>query len=143
MTVHFPVALLVVSFIFSLLAILRKHESFHTTSFYLLIAACIGLLLAYKTGDDAGAWLEESPLRNLIHEHENASYYSIAVTLVATLLLSLDQMKSNKILRNAGTAVLLLAVGLLLRTAHLGGNLVYEHGAGVKAATVLTPQAGE
>ena len=53
MVVHFPIALLIVSVIFDLLALQRPSKSFREASLYALIGGLLGAILAIVTGSMA------------------------------------------------------------------------------------------
>jgi uncharacterized membrane protein len=54
MIVHFPIALLIVGFLFDILSLFIKKEFYSNAGFYLLILGTLGIIAAYFTGNLAG-----------------------------------------------------------------------------------------
>lgn len=132
--VHFPVALIITAFMFIVLAIFftKKRELFIQLTFWNLAIGTLSSIIALITG-----LLEESKLvhNNAIHEiMETHKLLGIIVLAVATVLLiwlglRIKKMKINEIYFFA--VILFMLSSTLGYTAHLGGKMVYEEGAGV------------
>ncbi len=134
MVIHFPIALLFVAFLSEVLGLLFKKTFFTTAAFYLLILGTFGTIAAYFSGGAAGEGMEEGTLGKAIGMHEEAAYISLWLAIITTLVYSAlagfkYEQKWAKLV-----AVLLMAtlIGAVSRTAYLGGQLVYKHGAGVE-----------
>ncbi len=77
----------------------------------------------------------------VLSNHADLALWTLVVLGIAAVIrvaASIDDRGRSvsrfSILRAAGLLVLLIAVGLITRTADLGGSLVYRYGVGVKAA---------
>jgi uncharacterized membrane protein len=134
MLIHFPIALLIIGFLSELLGLLLKKAFFNQVAFYLLLLGTFGTIAAYLTGNAAGEGMEEGTLGKAIGMHEEAAFITLWLTIVTSLAYSAllfftYQKKWAKLL----SIVLFAAViGSISRTAYLGGQLVYKHGAGVE-----------
>ncbi len=134
MVIHFPIALLIIAFLSELVGLVFKKTFFNTAAFYLLIIGTFGTIAAYLSGDSAGEGMEEGILGKAIGMHQEAAiitlWLAIATSLVyGAILFFKYHHKWSKLV-----SVLLFAalVGSVARTAYLGGQLVYKHGAGVE-----------
>jgi uncharacterized membrane protein len=132
MVVHFPIALLIVSVIFDLIAMRWRTKSFRDASFYTLIAGLIGAAAAVLTG----AWAEEVAEGKGIPEsvleiHETLGYATLALFIG---LLGLRLLMRRGVVREIPALYVtfgLIGVVVLLVTGYYGGVLVYDFGAGV------------
>ena len=140
MIVHFPIALLITSVLFDAASHLFKRDSLRDGAMWLLILGLLGGLGAAISGD----WAEEAAEKagiaeSLIETHESLAF--ITMGLFGVLLLW------RLFLRNQFTGRLLaiyllvaaIGVGTLSATGYYGGDLVYEHGAGVNLVSHGTP----
>jgi uncharacterized membrane protein len=138
--VHFPVALLLCALLAETVWLWRKAEFWRDMAFWLLLGGTLGAFVAALTG----GWAEDSlTMSNTLHEaveqHETVGY--ILVWLYACLLVwkilrrQAMQTAENRMFLGA----LLVASALLVYSGWLGGELVYEYGAGVKGVTIDLP----
>ena len=136
MVVHFPIALLIVAFLFELTGFFYKKEFFQQAAFYLLILGMLGTVLSYLVGNAAGEGIEEGPLSKAMELHEQAATILLWLTIITTLIYgSIYFLKFNKSwLRIFGFLLFTGVIGSIARTGYLGGQLVYKHGAGVELA---------
>jgi uncharacterized membrane protein len=131
MVVHFPIALLITSVVFDLLAT-KCHKSFHDAGFYTLIAGLIGAAAAVLTG----AWAEEVAEGRGIPEsvleiHEVLGY---ATLLFFIGLLTLRLLMRWGLIREIPALYLtmgFIGIVILTMTGYVGGSLVFDFGAGV------------
>ncbi len=136
MVVHFPVALLIVGFLFEVTSYFYKKAFFRQSAFYLLILGMLGTVGAYLSGNAAGAGIEEGLLKKAMELHEQAATISLWLTIITVLFYAgIYFFKYNRSWSRV-IAVLLFAgvMGSIARTGYLGGQLVYKHGAGVELA---------
>lgn len=134
MLIHFPIALLIVGFISELTGTVCKKTFFNQAAFYLLILGTFGTVAAYLSGDAAGEGMEEGALGNAIGMHHEAAVMTLWLATITSLVYSTltflkYQKQWSKLTRILLFALLIAAVS---RTAFLGGQLVYRHGAGVE-----------
>lgn len=136
MLVHFPIALLIVGFLFEMISFIYKKEFFHQSAFYLLVLGMLGTVASYLAGQSAGEGMEEGALSKAMELHEQAATISLWLTIITALVYAgIFIFKYNKNWLKI-MAVLLFAgvIVSIARTGYLGGQLVYKHGAGVELA---------
>ncbi|KAF0239792.1 DUF2231 domain-containing protein [Sediminibacterium sp.] len=136
MVVHFPIALLMVAFLFEVTSYFYKKEFFRQSAFYLLVLGMLGTVVSYLAGNAAGEGMEEGPLNKAMELHEQAATISLWLTIITALLYGVIYfLKFNKgWLRIIGFLLFTGVIGSIARTGYLGGQLVYKHGAGVELA---------
>jgi len=136
MLVHFPIALLMVGFLFEVASFFYKKEFFRQSAFYLLILGMLGTVVSYLAGNAAGEGMEEGSLNKAMELHEQAATISLWLTLATALVYTGIYFFKYKMSWPRVMAVLLFAgvIGSIARTGYLGGQLVYKHGAGVELA---------
>lgn len=148
MIVHFPIALVLVGFLFETIGFISKKDFFHKASFYILILAAAGAIFSYLTGHSAGEGMESGSLEAAMEAHEDAALITLWLTIaVAVVRLFMEFWKNSfSWLRIVSFILLLGAVGGVARTGYLGGQLVFRHAAGVELSfgntDNLTPQSG-
>ncbi|HEY8153446.1 MAG TPA: DUF2231 domain-containing protein [Myxococcota bacterium] len=134
--VHFPIALAVLTPLFAALILfaIRTHRTPALTwaVVVLLQALLVGSAwLAHETGEDQEERVEKVLEESYIEEHEAAADWVLwigAAGLAATLL-GLAGGSAGAWARAGALAISLLTLAAAVRTGHLGGELVYRHGA--------------
>ncbi len=134
MIVHFPVALVLVAFFTEVLSIILKKKFYQQATFYILLLAALGAIVAYITGDAAGDGMDGGSLHQAMEAHEEAASFTLWVTIAAVgiktaLAIFKKEIPEVKIL---AFVVLLAAAISVAVTGYLGGQLVYKHAAGVE-----------
>ncbi|RME61664.1 MAG: DUF2231 domain-containing protein [Candidatus Dadabacteria bacterium] len=134
--VHFPIALLIISTLFALMASFfslseERRKSFNEISCWNHLFGLLGAGAAVLTGE----WEEESIAHNeTIHEimetHETLGYIILILFAVLFLWRLIKKNNVGKIF----AALMLVGSVLIGYTGHLGGTMVYKHGAGVEGA---------
>ncbi|TXF78827.1 DUF2231 domain-containing protein [Chryseobacterium sp.] len=134
MVIHFPIALLLTAFLGEIIGLILKKTFLNQAAFYLLILGTFGTLIAYLSGDAAGDGMEGGSLGKAIMLHEEAAALTLWLAIITTLLYgALYFFKShNRWYRIVGIILFATVIGSVTRTAYLGGQLVYRHGAGVE-----------
>lgn len=135
MLVHFPIALLVTSVLFDAAGTLIEREALREGGLWLLVLGLVGGVAAAVAGDLAEEAAEKAGVaETLIETHELLAF--ITLGLFGGLLLYRLVLRNQFTRRALAVYFLGAAIGLgtLAATGHLGGDLVYEHGAGVNAA---------
>jgi uncharacterized membrane protein len=149
--VHFPVALLLCSPVFVVLAMLtrKRPNAFAISALLLLAAGTLAILIAIETGEAAGELADHTPAINAamtrhVDLAERTEDVFIALTAVYAVLLLLPRWVKTlsrpapALAAHAVFLVLLLAgCALVINTSHAGGRLV--HDLGVHA--MLPPEA--
>lgn len=134
MVIHFPIALLMIGLLSELMGHLIRKPFFNQTAFYLLILGTFGTVIAYLTGDAAGEGMEEGTLGKAIGMHEEAAIITMWLAIGTSLLYAaiLFFKLQNKWFKVISVVLFAAVIGAVSRTAYLGGQLVYKHGAGVE-----------
>lgn len=138
LSVHFPIALLFVAFLFKSIAIWSKRETWQLGGSILLFLGVVGLWVAIYTGNLADGIVSRKICDpTILKEHQNLSY---TTSWVFTFTLALDVLRPifKKFIENKErflnifiAIIMLIGVGFLSYTGHLGAGLVYQQGAGV------------
>jgi uncharacterized membrane protein len=136
MAVHFPIALLIVGFLFELISLFYKKTFFSQSAFYLLLLGMAGIVVSYLAGNATGEGMEEGTLKKAMELHEQAATISLWLTIITALVYAGYYLfKYNpRWLRIAGVLLFAGVIASIARTGYLGGQLVYKHGAGVELA---------
>ena len=134
MLIHFPIALLIIGFFSELTGIIFNKTFFNQASFYLLILGTFGIIASYLSGDAAGEGMEDGALGKAIGMHEEAAFITLWIAIATALVYSTIVLfkYSNKWIKFIGVLMFAALIGGVSRTAYLGGQLVYKHGAGVE-----------
>jgi len=138
MVVHFPIALLMTSVVFDLLAIRWRRSSLEDASLYTLIGGVIGAMLAVATGAVAEELVEETGVpEGALEIHEALGY--VVLWIFVGLCAIRFAMRRQWIRERPALSVTFGLVGVVVLAApgYSGGTLVYEFGAGV-APTIMT-----
>jgi uncharacterized membrane protein len=132
-----PPTLFAVSVAFDLLGAALNRPAFRTTGFWTLIAGVLGSVLAVASGLIAEDSIEHSEaVHQIMERHET---WAISVSVLFALLAVWRIWRRGALPGPERAIYLVLAcVGALgvLYTAHLGGTLVFRHGAGVPTAAM-------
>jgi len=133
--VHFPVALVPVSALFALAYLILRREWLRWFAPLLLTLALLGAVGAYFSGQSAKDRAEDLNVpKSAIEEHETSGIWAMGLTGLACLLAWATHAGRRGIW--IATLVAAVATAATFRTGHLGGKLVFVHGAGrVKPAT--------
>lgn len=132
MLVHLPIGLLVAAVFFELLFMLRSRENLRNISRATFFLGCASALVVLGSGFLADNELGHGYAgHDLAHSHRNWMIGGSVVWVFATVALYkfkafVTKLKLLHLLLYAVTAV------VFFFGAHIGGELVYEHGVGVK-----------
>lgn len=135
MIVHFPIALLIVGFLFDLIGIFVKKEFYCKAGFYLLILGTLGVIAAYFSGDMAGDGISEvGALKQALETHESAAMLSLWIMVIASVVRigTVAFKKYSGAYKWIALALFLIGVLSIARTGYYGGELVFKHAAGVQ-----------
>ncbi len=135
MIIHFPIALLIVGFLFDLVGVFVKKEFFSRTGFYLLILGTLGVVAAYITGNIAGEGIAEAgTLKQAIETHEDAATLTLWLMIIASVVrLGLVVLKKYEgAFKWVSLIIFLAGVLSIARTGFYGGELVFKHAAGIQ-----------
>jgi len=134
--VHFPMALALLMPVLALLAILAIQRDWRPArawaAIILLQALLVGFAwLSMETGEDQEERVEKVVEHAVIHEHEEAAEAFLIAAAIALVAMGAGLLpeRNGRLGRIAGTVLAVVVFALGANTGHLGGALVYEHGA--------------
>jgi uncharacterized membrane protein len=134
--VHFPIALATLVPLFAalvLLAIRAGATPARTWAVVVLMQAILvgSAWLALETGEDEEEHVEKVVAEKYIEEHEEAAEWVLYASLAGLAFAAggLAGGHAGGWLRVGALVVSLATLGAAVRTGHLGGELVYRHGA--------------
>ena len=132
--VHFPIALLSMSPVVDLAALLTRRPSWHAVAYALLATRTVAAAAAVISGNAAAApHRDNEVIGGLVERHEDSGSLVLLLYLVATvgrLPLQLRATTSGWQLK-LWLVVAVAGCVLLWRTSALGGSLVFDYGVGV------------
>ena len=128
-TVHFPIALLIVAFVFEVFALIfTSNRLFTKVGFYLFIAGTLGAILAVISGN---LFTEEltGPVGDVEEKHHlfaNITMYLAIVTSLFKIYLIAEKKEESlfKWIDLLAMFITMIAVGL---TGYYGGSIVYDY----------------
>ena len=127
---HVPVILCLSGLVMLIVALLMKNATLTKTSYVILAIAAITVLPVYFSGEEAEEAVEHIPgiSEALIEEHEEIAKISMISIVVSGVfaLFSLIVVKQLVITRYLKMMVLLstiVSAGLMVKTAHTGGQI--------------------
>lgn len=129
MVVHFPVALIVVGFLFELIYLFYKKENcFSKTGLYLMVLGTLGAIAAYLTGEFFTGDLTGSA-GEVQETHELFALITMLTMIIATLFRVLLIMKKKETTNLKWVFFSLYALGALMVgvTGFFGGSLVFNY----------------
>ena len=135
--VHFPIALTVVGALGAFGYLLLRKDWLRWFTPILLSLALLGAVGAYFSGKSAEDRAEAIGVPEAaIEQHEETGLWALGVVGLACLLSWATHAMRRGVWVSAAVAA--VAAGLVLWNGHLGGKLVFIHGAG----HVQTPHSG-
>jgi len=138
--VHFPIAFIILSFIFDLVGALRNSKKWNQFGGIILLLAIMTAFAALQSGESSEEMLKPmaKSLHEAVEEHQELASTTFFFILILGIIRGWFQIKGlfDSWPRWGYVVLMGTAVFLILRVGHLGGKLVYQHGAGVNK-TVL------
>lgn len=132
MLVHFPIALLVTSVLFDVIGSFVQRESFRDGALALLVLGLLGGVAAAIAGEGAEEAAEKAGIaESLLETHETLACITLGLFGILLLWRLFHRNTFTRPTVVAYFFVAAIGLGTLSVTGHLGGALVYEHGAGV------------
>lgn len=134
--VHFPIALLMSALIFEIIGLIWPRQCWSNASLLLLVLGLTGAFFALQTGETAAATTGNiAGIDGVLNQHESSAerlfWFFMIVGFVKGALIYFK--KENRRWRLLIIAGMIIGNVLIYETARLGGQLVYEWGAGVKS----------
>lgn len=131
-TVHFPIALLIAAGVLYVLPFWKRDPLYERGGFLLHIAGVVTLVLAILTGIQAEAEIVHTQaIHQLARNHELLGYAAIWLFGMMLVWRYLRQSAGSQVEKILFVCVFWALLGLMGYSAHLGGKMVYEEGAGV------------
>lgn len=133
LVIHFPIVCILLAAIFDLVAHFARVDYLHKTGLALLIGGALLTIPAAYTGESAAERAQHIPeITELLHHHQDLS--TIALWLSLMLVVTRIHLVAKKRYIGGRKIVHMTAVAgcaaLIMWSAYVGGQLVYEHGAG-------------
>lgn len=150
--VHFPIVLLLLGAPVAILAAIFRRWHLPLLACLMLVGGALGSLVAVGTGEAESAVVGELPGagEQVLEEHEEMAETTRNLAIVGALLAIASVLLTRfplpgRILGGLAAVVAVVAAFTVAQTGHLGGQLVYKHGAGVNllAGQAATPTNGE
>jgi uncharacterized membrane protein len=141
--VHFPIALAGAALLFDLFSLVRRGEGRRSAVVLWWLAAAVGLA-AYLAGESAeeGLGVLAPAVERAVGQHSDSAWWTLAGIGTAALLRSIALAGwGGRSLAWLGIVAGVGAQFLILRTADLGGALVYRHGVAVSKSVQTTAEA--
>jgi uncharacterized membrane protein len=127
---HLPVVLSLVGMIALSISFIKKNLSLRKTALYILVIAGIAALPVFFTGEGAEEVVEKMPgvSESIIEQHDAVAKCGLFAILAAAVLalVSLPEfiaLKARKGIAITALIVSFISTGLMVQTAHLGGQI--------------------
>lgn len=128
--VHFPIALVVIGFVFEILSVtIQKNDLYKWFSYYLLVLGSITAILAQLSGLFLTNHPKGGELFKVFEQHENYALVSVILlisTTVSGTIILMKKLEHSKI-RFIFTAFYFLSLLTIVYTGFLGGTMIYEY----------------
>lgn len=118
--IHIPIAMLLFSFIFDLLALIMKKKDWHSAGILTLIVGTLGAIASVITGPE-----DRNPL---LETHEHYGQITMLFFIILTLIRVGFLWKKKLDIGNHPVYLIAAFIGVLLvsYTGHLGGQMVHK-----------------
>ena len=137
--VHFPIVLITISFVFDLVGTIRNSKNWINFGGILMIIAIVSAFAALQSGEMAEDLIRpmSDSLHEAVEEHEEMATTTFFLVLFMGIARGWLQIKGffTGWKRWVYVGLAGIAMAMILRVGHLGGKLVYLHGAGVTKST--------
>ena len=129
----FPVGLLVAAVIFEILFLFTKRDSLRIVAYWMLMAGVIGAGLAVLSGLGAEDRIAHGEaVHEIMEEHEELAYITTGIFAVVALWRLVRERVMSRGERMAALCLALVGSGFLVSTGQHGGEMVFDHAAGMK-----------
>jgi uncharacterized membrane protein len=124
MTVHFPIALLIVAGGIYLFALFRPEHPYSPAAFLLHILGTLGIGASILSGNQVKSEIDaDSPAADILQQHEILAYVMLWLFGMLLVWRYLRLKKIKKMEERLFSIVFLLAIALMIYSAFQGGNL--------------------
>ena len=129
----FPAALLASAVVFEILFLLTKRDSLRIAAYWMLMAGVIGAGLAVLSGLGAEDRIAHGEaVHEIMEEHEELAFITTGIFAVVALWRLWRERVMSRGERMAALLLALVGSGFLVSTGMHGGELVFDHAAGIK-----------
>lgn len=129
----FPVGLLVAAVVFEILFLLTKRDSLRIAAYWTLMAGVIGAGLAVLSGLGAEDRIAHGEaVHEIMEEHEELAFITTGIFAVVALWRLWRERVMSRGERMAALCLALIGSGFLVSTGQHGGEMVFDHAAGIK-----------
>jgi uncharacterized membrane protein len=133
----FPPALLVVGVLFELAYLLTKRESLRSASYWSLIVGAVSTAVALVSGLRAEDAIQHGDaIHEIMQAHERFAWITLGFFAVVALWRLLRESKMGRSERWAVVLIGVVGLGFLVATGREGGELAFDHGAGMSTAAM-------
>ncbi len=143
--VHFPIVLILLGTITSVLAVFWRKGYVPAFAAALLLLGAIGAWASVATGKSDGGLIENTSVgvEALLEAHENWAERTLTAAAIAAAMAaaSVALFRFPRVERGVAVAAAfaaMVAAWMVYETGHRGGALVYQHGAGVNTTSATT-----
>lgn len=130
MTVHFPIALILIGFLADIISLFfKKEKCLAKTGFYLMIAGTISAIIAYISGNFYTEHPEEGAIHEVFELHETAAIITLAIMILATavrIVFVASKLDETNLKWFVFALYLLGSISVAL-TGYWGGSMVYDY----------------
>lgn len=127
-----PAALLLAAVVFEALYIFTKKDGLRYASFWTLMAGILGAGAATWAGLQAEGAIEHgTAIHEIMEQHERLAFITVGVFAVVAAWRLWRERKMSMGERQIALVMTLVGTGLLYTTGKLGGQLVFDHAAGI------------
>jgi uncharacterized membrane protein len=138
-----PIALLLGTALFDILALATKRESFRLVSFWTLVIGAVGGVAAVVSGLQAEEYISHGDaVHRVMETHETLGLVTLGIFGLLALWRIVRERRMGSGERTAAVVVTLAGAGVLFATGLYGGRLVFDHAAGIPT-TVLQSELRE
>jgi uncharacterized membrane protein len=129
----FPAALLATAVVFEILFLLTKRDSLRVAAYWMLLAGVIGAGLAVLSGLGAEDRIAHGEtVHEIMEEHEKLAFITTGIFGVVAVWRLWRERVMSRGERIAALCLALVGSGFLVSTGQHGGELVFDHAAGIK-----------
>jgi len=131
--------LLVAAVAFEVAWLVTRRESLRAAGYWTLILGTIGAGLAVLSGLGAEDHIAHGEaIHRIMEEHEDLAYWTLGIFAVVTLWRVIRERGMKRGERLAALALALVGTGMLVATGEHGGEMVFDHAAGVPTEQLET-----
>jgi uncharacterized membrane protein len=137
-----PAALLLAAVIFEAFALATKRESLRAAGFWTLLGGVVGAVVAVLSGLQAEDKIAHSDaVHEIMETHEKLAFVTLGIFAVVLIWRLVRQRKWSHGERVAAFVLSLAGVGAVVATGVEGGEMVFEHAAGIPTPVLETEAA--